>query len=86
MKSDGNDDDFETYLGCSCQENLPASITVYSAALDIHSIAAITVFDPKTQAWYYLPPKIKARQIAQKAATCLSPRLDAAAGNEGCSR
>ncbi len=80
IASDGNYDDFETYFGCSHKENLPASLTVYSAALDIHSIAAITVFDPKTQAWYYLPPKIKARQIAQKAATCISPRLDAAAG------
>ncbi|GAX41996.1 serine/threonine protein kinase [Tolypothrix sp. NIES-4075] len=77
MKSDGNNDDFETYFGCSQKENLPASITVYSAALDIHLIAAITVFDPKTQAWYYLPPKISARQIAQKAATYLSPRLGA---------
>ncbi len=79
MKSDGNDDDFETYFGCSQKENLPASITVYSTALDIHSIAAITVFDPKTQAWYYLPPKMEARQIAPKAATRLSPRLGALA-------
>jgi len=73
-------DDFETpYFGLSRQANLSASITAYAAALDIHSIAAITVFDPQTQSWHYLPSKMEAKEIARKVTAFLGPRLAATA-------
>ena len=72
-----NDDDFETpYFGFNSRENLPASITAYATALDIYSV---TIFDPQTQAWYKLPPKIEASEIAQKVTAFLGPRLAEAA-------
>jgi serine/threonine protein kinase len=55
--SEIEDEDFETYFGFSRKENLPASVTSIAANLAIHDIAAVTIFDPQTQAWYYLPPK-----------------------------
>ncbi|MBR8835581.1 MAG: serine/threonine protein kinase [Stigonema ocellatum SAG 48.90 = DSM 106950] len=73
-------EDFESpYFGFSGKENLPASITPYAAALDIHAIASITFFDPQTQGWYYLPPKIEASEIVRKVTVFLGPRLAAAA-------
>ena len=75
-----DDDDFETpYFGFSRKENLPASITAYAAALDIHSIASIKLFDPQTQTWYHLPPKMEASEIARKVTAFLGPRLAAGA-------
>ncbi|KAB8318398.1 serine/threonine protein kinase [Tolypothrix campylonemoides VB511288] len=72
-------DDFETYFGCSLKENIPASITPYTAALDLHSIASITVFDPQTQAWYHLKAKMEAKDVAPKVTAVLDPRLAGAA-------
>ena len=73
-------DDFETpYFGLSHQANLSASITAYAAALDIHSIAAVTVFDPQTQSWYYLPSKMEAKEIARKVTAFFDPHLAATA-------
>jgi serine/threonine protein kinase len=34
-----------------------ASISI-AAQLDLHAIAPVTIFDPQTQTWYYLPPKM----------------------------
>ncbi|MBO3457983.1 serine/threonine protein kinase [Aetokthonos hydrillicola Thurmond2011] len=71
-----DDDDFETpYFGLNSKENIPASMTVYSTALNIHSIAAVTVFDPQTQAWYRLPPKMEANEVLQKASAFLDSCL-----------
>ncbi len=76
----GSTDDFETpYFGLSHQANLSPSITAYAAALDIHSIAAVTVFDPQTQSWYYLPSKMEAKEIARKVTAFFDPRLAATA-------
>lgn len=68
-----NNDDF--YFGFSLKENLPASITPYAAALNIRSIDSVRIFDPETQAWYYLTAKMEAENIAWKVATFLHPRL-----------
>ncbi len=76
-KTPTHNDDFETpYFGFSVQENIPTSMTVYSAALQIHSIAAVTVFDPQTQAWYHLPPKMEAKKIVHKASAFLDSCLE----------
>lgn len=73
--------DFETpYFGFSSQQNLPHSITVYSAELDLHSIAAVTVFDPETQDWYHLPPTMEVKEIVQKASVFLGSCLTNIAG------
>jgi serine/threonine protein kinase len=74
------DDDFETpYFGFTPDENLEyaAKISI-AASLDIHSVAAVTIFDPQTQTWYHLPPKTEGAEKAQKIAAFLSPRLAAA--------
>ncbi len=75
-----NNDDFETpYFGFSREEYLQAASSISIAAtLDIHSIAAVTVFDPQTQDWYYFPPKTAGAEMAQKVAGFLGTRLAAA--------
>ncbi len=72
-----NDDDFETpYFGFSSKENLQYASTIsYANKLDIHSISSVTLFDPQTQAWYYLPSKMEAKQITQKVTTFLERHL-----------
>ncbi|MBW4632933.1 MAG: serine/threonine protein kinase [Iphinoe sp. HA4291-MV1] len=80
IRTIADDDDFETpYFGFSLKENLPASTISYAVAQDIRSIASVTVYDPQTQAWYHLPPKMEAKEIARKMATLLGPRLAGAA-------
>ncbi len=77
----GDDDNFETpYFGFSREEYLQSTANISIAAnLDIHSVAAVTVFDPQTQNWYHLPPKTEGAEIAQKVAMFLGTRLAAAA-------
>jgi hypothetical protein len=76
-----DDDNFETpYFGFSREEYLQSTANISIAAkLDIHSVAAVTVFNPQTQNWYYFPPKTEGAEMAQKVAMFLGTRLAAAA-------
>lgn len=58
-------------------ENLPNSVNSIAATLPIHDIAAVTIFDPQTQTWYYLPPKRENKQITNNVATFSNARLPA---------
>ena len=72
-------DNHDFYFGFSLKEDLPASIIPYATALNIHSIDSVKIFDPQTQAWYYLSGKIEAKNVALKVATFLHPCLAEAA-------
>lgn len=78
--------DFETpYFGVSTAENLsPASNAAIAAALNICSISSVTVFDPQTQAWYYLNAKKEVKDIALNVNRFLGSRLAAVPGTSTC--
>ena len=62
-----DDDDYETpYFGLICKENLQYASTIsYAAQMNHPLIGSITVFDPQTQEWYYLPEKKEGKEIEQ---------------------
>ncbi|MDF5713926.1 MAG: serine/threonine-protein kinase [Rhizonema sp. NSF051] len=65
MKTD--DQDYEIpYFGSSCIDNLQYASTIsYAAQMNLPLINSITVFDPQTQEWYYLPGKKEVKEIEQ---------------------
>lgn len=74
--TDIDDENFETpYLGLSREADLFASVTSFPDS----SVASVTIFDPKTQTWHYLPARTKGTELAQKVAAFLAPRLAASA-------
>lgn len=69
------DDDFETpYFGLSREPDLLGSVTSFPES----SIASVTIFDPKTKTWHYIPAKTEGAELARKVAAFLVPRLAAA--------
>ncbi|MBN3878706.1 serine/threonine-protein kinase [Nostoc sp. JL23] len=74
--TDIDDDNFETpYFGLMHEADLVASVTSFADS----SVASVTMFDPKTRTWHYLPAKTEGAELARKVAAFLAPRLAAAA-------
>ncbi len=60
------DQDYEIPYFGSIKENLQYASTIsYAAQMNLPSIGSITVFDPQTQEWYYLPGKKEGKEIEQ---------------------
>ncbi|MDF5728441.1 MAG: serine/threonine-protein kinase [Rhizonema sp. PD38] len=62
-----DEQDYETpYFGSICIDNLQyASNISYAAQMNLPLIDSITVFDPQTQEWYYIPGKKEVKEIEQ---------------------
>ncbi|MHC5597183.1 MAG: protein kinase domain-containing protein [Nostoc sp.] len=73
--TDIDDDNFETpYFGLRREPDLFASVTSFADS----SMASVTIFDPKTQTWHYLPARAESAELARKVAVFLGDRLAAA--------
>ncbi len=69
------DEGFETpFFGLEREADLFASVTSFPDS----SVASVTIFDPKTQTWHYLPATTEGGELARKVAAFLRPRLAAA--------
>ncbi|MBD2252098.1 serine/threonine-protein kinase [Nostoc parmelioides] len=67
-----NNEDFETpYFGWRREADLLGSVTSFADS----SVASVTIFDPKTKTWHYIPAKTEGGELARKVAAFLSPRL-----------
>ncbi|AFY32016.1 serine/threonine-protein kinase [Calothrix sp. PCC 7507] len=74
--TDIDEDNFETPdFGLGREANLLASVT----SIKDSSVASVTIFDPKTKTWHYLPAKTEGAELAQKVAAFLGQRLAAVA-------
>ncbi|MBD6620577.1 serine/threonine protein kinase [Komarekiella sp. 'clone 1'] len=70
-----NNEDFETpYFGWKREADLIGSVTSFAES----SVASVTIFDPKTKTWHYIPAKTEGGELARKVAAFLAPRLEAA--------
>lgn len=70
-----NNEDFETpYFGLRREADLLGSVTSFADS----SVASVTIFDPKTKTWHYIPAKTEGDELARKVAAFLAPRLAAA--------
>ncbi|OUL25653.1 serine/threonine protein kinase [Nostoc sp. RF31YmG] len=70
------DEDFESpFFGLRSEADLLGSVTSFADS----SVASVTIFDPQTKIWHYLPAKTEGEELARKVAAFLGPRLAAAA-------
>jgi serine/threonine protein kinase len=70
--TDTDEDNFETpYFGLRREPDLLASVTSFADS----SIASVTIFDPKTKTWHYLPARTGGAELARKVAAFLGERL-----------
>ncbi|QSJ14903.1 serine/threonine protein kinase [Nostoc sp. UHCC 0702] len=73
--TDMDEENFETpYFGLKREADLLASVTSFADS----SVASVTIFDPKTRIWHYIPAKTEGAELARKVAAFLAPRLAAA--------
>ena len=69
------DEDFETpYFGLKREADLFGFIRSFVDSF----ITSVTIFDPKTKTWHYIPAKTEGDELARKVVEFLGPRLAAA--------
>ncbi|MCF4966606.1 serine/threonine-protein kinase [Nostoc sp. CMAA1605] len=67
-----NNAEFETPdFGLGCKAYLLGSVTSCRNS----SVASVTIFDPKSNTWHYIPAKTEGGELARKVAAFLTPRL-----------
>ncbi|ABA24914.1 serine/threonine protein kinase (plasmid) [Trichormus variabilis ATCC 29413] len=75
LSTNTNNEDFETpYFGLRREADLIGSVTSFADS----SVGSVTIFDPKTKTWHYIPAKTEGGELARKVAAFLAPRLAAA--------